>query len=262
MKRVSKDIELQICNDYINDQGSSRELGLKYNLAKTTILKILKRNNINPVNKRLVNQELIIDYFEEINCEEKAYLLGFIFADGCVSNDELFIDIHQKDISLLEKFLKIVNSKAKITTRQKQNSMMSRIAIKNREFTQHLKKYGIIENKTQNTNHLPIELIPKKYYKDFLRGLIDGDGWVTKTAEGYYHIGFVTRYYDTAKDFVFMLNTLISEKWNNKIINKNDKYFMVQIQKQSQVKEAAKILYENNNICLPRKFELAQQIYE
>lgn len=45
-----------------------------------------------------------------------------------------------------------------------------------------LAKFGIIPNKTYLTNHLPE--VPKKFLKDFLRGLLDGDGSIyqeTKT---------------------------------------------------------------------------------
>ena len=85
MKRTSIELEKRICEDYLTEKYSSRELGEKYSLSKTTVLKILKRNNIEIKNKRLVNTELKKDYFKVIDTEYKAYFLGFIFADGCVS---------------------------------------------------------------------------------------------------------------------------------------------------------------------------------
>ena len=262
IKRTPIEIEQKICADYQTGNYSSRELGIKYNLSKTCVLKILERYNIPKKNRRLVNNNLDTDYFKVIDTEEKAYFLGFIFADGCVSNDEFFLDINEKDIEILLAFREQIHSNCKISTRKRSNSMMSRIAIKNKEFCSHLAQYGIIDNKTKRTNHLPKNSIPTVFYKDFLRGLIDGDGWVVKTKENLYKIGFVTQYYSTASDFVEMLNSLLEEKWENKILTPNNKYAVVNIQKQSIVKQVALVLYKGNKICLSRKFKVAQEIFD
>lgn len=211
---------------------------------------------------RLVNNDLDTQFFNVINTEEKAYFLGFIFADGCVSNGEFFLDINEKDIEILLLFREKIHSNCKIATRKKGNSMMSRIAIKNKEFCSSLSRYGIIDNKTKMVKHLPKDLIPATLYKDFLRGLIDGDGWVIKTEKNLYKIGYVTQYYSTAEDFVEMLNPLIEEKWKNKIVTPKNKYAVVNIQKQSIVKQVALALYKDNKICLSRKFQMAQEIFD
>ena len=262
IKRTPIEIEKKVCQDYQTGNYSSRELGIKYSLSKTCILKILERYNIPKVNRRLVNNNLDVHYFDNIDTEEKAYFLGFIFADGSISNDEFFLDINEKDIEILLRIREEIHSNCKITTRKKGNSMMSRIAIKNKVFCSSLSQYGIIENKTKMTSHLPVEKIPKIFYKDFLRGLIDGDGWVIKTKQNLYKIGYVTQYYSTALDFVEMLNSLLEEKWKNKILTPKDRYAIVNIQKQSIVKQVALVLYKGNKICLSRKFQMAQEIFD
>lgn len=262
IKRTSIEIEKKVCQDYQTGNYSSRELGIKYSLSKTCILKILERYNIPKVNRRLVNNNLDVHYFDDIDTEEKAYFLGFIFADGSISNDEFFLDINEKDIEMLLRIREEIHSNCKITTRKKGNSMMSRIAIKNKVFCSSLSQYGIIENKTKMTSHLPVEKIPTIFYKDFLRGLIDGDGWVIKTKQNLYKIGYVTQYYSTALDFVEMLNSLLEEKWKNKILTPKDRYAIVNIQKQSIVKQVALVLYKGNKICLSRKFQMAQEIFD
>ena len=81
IQKTPIEIEKIICDDYLTNSYSSRELSKKYNLSKATILRILKRNNIEAKNRRLVNNNLNINYFEKIDTEQKAYFLGFIFAD-------------------------------------------------------------------------------------------------------------------------------------------------------------------------------------
>lgn len=265
MKRTPIEIEEKICKDYSTEEYSPSQLSIKYNVSKATVLKILHRNNVLVTNKRLKNEELKADYFKEINTEEKAYYLGFIFADGSISEYGFSISINEKDSYLLDNFRKAINSKGVITTSIRGKSSMSRFVIngkKHKKFYDNLNKYGIVPNKTKNTFHLPYEKIPKKYWKDFLRGLIDGDGWVIKTAENRYKIGFVTQYETTAEDFVFMINEIIEEKWNNKILTPKNKYAVVQFQKYSIVKQIATVLYADNNICLSRKFRIAQEIID
>lgn len=267
MKTVSTNIEEKIINDYKTGKYSLRELGIKYSYSKSTILRIMQKNHIPMINKRLVNEQLIENYFENIDCEEKAYFLGFIFADGSVSDKgQLTIDINEKDIDILLAFKQVIKSNCKINTRTKGNSVMSRIAIKNNNFVQHLHKYGIVPNKTKNTKHLPLNLIPKNLWRHFLRGLIDGDGWISRPIEScktWYKIGFVTQYATTAQDFVNMINEIIEDKWTNKIINRNNnQYAVVQVQKKTQVKQLATALYADNNICLSRKLLIAQEIID
>lgn len=264
--RTPESIRERIVRDYREGKYSARELAAKYSISKTAVLRILYENNIDVKNHKLVNQQLIDDYFKIIDCEEKAYFLGFIFADGSVSNKkQLTIDINERDIDLLISFREKIHSGCKITTRIKGKSSMSRLVIKNENFVNHLYKYGIVPNKTENTKHLPINLIPKELRRHFLRGLIDGDGWLSRPQIKHrtgYHIGLVTKYVSTAQDFVDMINEFLTESWNNKILNKNNKYAVVQLQNKQQVKQLATALYADNKICLSRKFLIAQEIID
>ena len=67
IKRTSIEIEKKVCQDYQTGNYSSRELGIKYSLSKTCILKILERYNIPKINRRLVNNNLDVHYFDNID---------------------------------------------------------------------------------------------------------------------------------------------------------------------------------------------------
>ena len=49
-------------------------------------------------------------FFEDIDNEEKAYILGFISADGSISKNELSIRLQIKDIDILYKIKNIMKS--------------------------------------------------------------------------------------------------------------------------------------------------------
>ena len=55
------------------------------------------------------------NFFDKIDTEEKAYWLGFIYADGAIFKRTLSIRLSTKDIHHLEKFKKILNTDAAIS---------------------------------------------------------------------------------------------------------------------------------------------------
>ena len=59
------------------------------------------------------------DFFEIIDNENKAYWLGFIYADGYVSAKSLVIELHKDDESHIVKFLEDIGhpDRPKITAR-------------------------------------------------------------------------------------------------------------------------------------------------
>ena len=97
---------------------SMREIGTKYAAKGETISKVLKEQNI-IINRTKINRELNHRYFEFINSETKAYLLGFLMADGSVNyrnrsekdpEGVVSIELSEKDIEILELFRTEINS--------------------------------------------------------------------------------------------------------------------------------------------------------
>lgn len=134
-RKVTAGIEQSIIKDYFSEKYSgAREIGAKYGVSHSTVLRVLKENDIKVENHRLVNSNLIDNYFEVIDSEAKAYMVGFLFADGSIqSNGYLNIHIHNRDIELLERFKSDICSGAKITTQQRGNSLMSRMSFKSKK---------------------------------------------------------------------------------------------------------------------------------
>jgi len=128
------------------------------------------------------------DVFDNIDCPEKAYWLGFIAADGGVEDCgyyRLFISLGKKDRSHLERFRSFMESDVPI--RPVENSYVIRISRKH--VVKALGKYGIVPNKTRT---LTISGIPNEYYSDFIRGYFDGDGCLSKYGKGDRRIGITS----------------------------------------------------------------------
>lgn len=117
------------------------------------------------------------NFFEKIDSEEKAYILGFICADGYIdtTSRNIVIKISKKDEDVLEKIKKAMNCGNDIHEHVKQN--MVSLNISSKYLVETLSRYGIVRNKTRS---MPFPVLPDDMYSHFYRGHCDGDGCVHK----------------------------------------------------------------------------------
>lgn len=140
---------------------------------------ILRKHGIKSRGKGGVgDKDLRHDYFENIDTEAKAYLLGFIYADGSLvirpqSQPCIRIEINKRDIEVLELFKNEIKTKNNITESAKD---CCRIAIHSKKMFDDLGKYHIIPNKSFINIDFPI--LEEPYMRHFIRGVFDGNGWV------------------------------------------------------------------------------------
>lgn len=256
--------EKEVCQLYSTQQYTQKFLSEKFNCSSYIIHKILEKNNINiythPKHKK--DCELKENYFEVIDTPNKAYILGFIFADGNVYKNQLSIEIHVRDIELLYFIKRELNTINKISYRKRENTELVCLRVVSEKICSDLGKYGVVPNKTYLTKHLPN--IEEELLPHFLRGLVDGDGWISKTPQGYYKIGFVTHFESVAQDFKSYCETLINKTSQSKITkkNKSGNCFVCQFQDKDTTKRLATALYKDAACCLTRKYLLAEQIFK
>ena len=111
------------------------------------------------------------DYFKIVD-ETRAYILGFIAADGNIytKRSRLTITQHSSDRYLLDRIKEEMKSKRPIFERE---NGVHDIVITSREIIQDLVKIGFTDNKSLTIGKLNI---PEKYMSHFVRGYFDGDG--------------------------------------------------------------------------------------
>lgn len=181
----------QILIEYQEDKfATCSSLSRKYNINDRTISAWLQENNI-PIKQTQgfflskANQE----YFENIDTPSKAYLLGFITADGAITGkpghpaSSCSIEIHEKDRGLIEFAKQEINPEASITECHYRNKNNVKVSFNGIKLCQHLNKYGIVKNKSKIIKKVPFDLIPKELLCYYFRGLIDGDGCIGTTGK-------------------------------------------------------------------------------
>lgn len=174
-------IEEDIVQDFLTKQYYCEDLAKKYQVDVHVVYRILDEHQI--PRKTGIRSKSNEDYFELINTPNKAYLLGFITADGAITgkcNSSCSIEIHEKDVELILFAQKEISPEATITNCYYKEKRNKKISFNSKKLCQDLEKYGIVPNKSKIIKRVPIELIPQNLLCYYFRGLIDGDGCIHK----------------------------------------------------------------------------------
>ena len=125
-------------------------------------------------NKCSINSNI----FNIIDTEEKAYWLGFLYADGNISIKEnrIELSLSEKDKEHLEKFKTFLSYKGNIYFKQKTKSY--RILFRDSQIHKDLIKLGCIPRKSLILKFPIKKQVPKKLIFHFIRGYFDGDGYI------------------------------------------------------------------------------------
>lgn len=139
------------------------------------------------------------------------YVVGIITTDGCLSGDRRHIDITSKDYQLLGTIKSVASLTNKIADKNNGRGQKSyRIAIGNRKFYDFLLSIGLMPKKSLILGSIDV---PPRYFVDFLRGVIDGDGcirsWLHPTNYGRQ---WSLRVYSGSERFLRWLRVMITEQ--------------------------------------------------
>lgn len=181
--------ENEIIEFYKIDRNRT-ETAKKFNISVTTVSKILKENKIKTKNSK---HTFDMHVFDSIDTEDKAYWLGFIYADGCLTTNknnyvlEISLSIIDKDH--LVKFNNFINRNPEMIRISSQkdvrtNKIYQRVrwSTQNNKLGESLLKCGVIPRKTYSLNFptwLRSDLI-----SHFIRGFFDGDGSISTKETG------------------------------------------------------------------------------
>lgn len=180
--RFTEEEELEICAEFLN--GSSKaEIGRKYHVDPATVQNILNRKEItlrrNPgvyLRKYTLNHA----FFRTVDTEESAYWLGFIAADGAVTEqNHMCVSLAQKDEEHLKRLRASLDSTHPIPTYHYpgtgfRGGPRAQYTIYSPEMVQDLGQFGVVPNKTRSLTW-PSRLYPSMW-RHFIRGYVDGDG--------------------------------------------------------------------------------------
>lgn len=160
---------------------STVEIANIFNMNASNVAGYLKRGGIT-LRKNSVNSRKFIcddNFFNNIDTREKAYWLGFMYADGFLSGTKnVGMNLSSIDRDHIEKFKNSISAtypinEYHVTSGYKVGSAYSRIIVNSEKMHNDLISHGCVRNKTDILKAPSIDSI---FYADFIRGYIDGDG--------------------------------------------------------------------------------------
>ena len=205
-----------------------------------------------------------------------AYIIGLLTTDGNLSGDGRHMTMRSSDIQLLKTFKKCLDLKNKIA-RSKNDGWATkpsyRVQFGNVQLYRWLLKIGLFPAKTYTIGKLDI---PDKYFRDFLRGHLDGDGsiwtyidyWNTFKNPEYVYTRLWTRFISASKIHVQWLNEKITKLlgpkghlWERKPqrLDQTTSMWEVKFAKKESIKLLSQLYYSPDVPCLIRKRKIAEK---
>lgn len=218
------------------------------------------------------------DYFSKIDNADKAYWLGFLYADGSINrfykgeklkSMTLELGLCYQDKEHLEKFKRCLETNIpifeKINKLNEKEYKSVRIQLNNTKLCYDLCDLGCTPNKTYTIKFPTFEMVPKIFMRDFIRGFFDGDGCIhTSIMNGKPHIE------TTITGISDMLQSISDFLISEKIIrvkpklhkdNRRDYTYAIYFYGTDSNKEFLDYLYKDANIYLDRKYKQYLDFY-
>lgn len=249
--------------EYQQSDISVKSLSKKYNISYVKLLKDFKNNGV------IIRKDYSIlsrkydlneKYFEKINNKEKAYWLGFIYADGnnFIKQNKVSIGLNSFDLHHLEKFKNCIKYDGPIYTYKN----ISSINIYNKKLSNDLKILGCVNNKS-----LILEFpkyLSEKYYSSFIRGYLDGDGHISKNVKKC-RVGIVgtEKFCSFIQKYIYK-NLNVNSKLYTRFPDRNNSTRDLRISGGKQARKFLDWIYQDVGIVLYRKYDiyLSHKLYE
>ena len=240
------------------EEPSLTKLSKKYEITAKTISKRIKEEGIEIINYQ--NRLKFNEYkFDIIDSEEKAYWLGFIFADGNIAKDSnnVELSLSYNDIKHLQKFNIFMEHEKDIinisnVTYNDKIYKRCRWIVNNKHLHDTLNNLGCIPAKSLILKFPDINIFKNiSLIRHFIRGYVDGDGSITYNNKEH---SICELSILGTEDFLTCLQEYIPKKLLYKIQSSGSSAKVLNINGKNAF-NIIKYLYSNSTIYLQRKYE-------
>lgn len=162
---------------------NDRQISRLYGCSSPTVAKWRDRYGIPRSPRRwgggTIRWQTNRDYFAEIDTPEKAYILGFLVADGHIRDDgrKIQVSVKESDADLLRAIAAEIGCDAPLTVTVNRygQSRMVRLLLCGKKLVDDLNKMGVYHDKSRTATY---PAVPPELERHLVRGLWDGDGYI------------------------------------------------------------------------------------
>lgn len=178
--------EQKIIDLYVNQNISTVQIGKQFGCSHKKIAKVLKSYNIPRTGASRRKYYLNETFFDNIDTQDKAYILGFFYADGCnyMPKQTVSMSLQEEDYDILERIRNTIGSERPlefIDYSNKHNFGYNyenqwRLLLFSKHICDSLNAIGMTPAKSLI---LEFPNIDPSLYRHFIRGYFDGDGCIS-----------------------------------------------------------------------------------
>lgn len=248
---------------YTIEKMSTVKIGEAIGVNRKKVAKVLEDNGIDRIGNGRRKYALNEQYFDVIDTPNKAYILGFLYADGynCIEKETISMSLQEEDKDILEAIRKELGSEKPLEYIDYSNKHDYGYNYKNQYrficFSSHmcnsLNNIGMIQNKSLS---LEFPEISPSLYSHFIRGYFDGDGSVSFSSKNSNCIATIT----STDSFCKTIQSILQSELNihagvYDASNKNNITKVTSISGKNQVKKFLDYIYKDADLYLERKYQ-------
>lgn len=266
INKMSEEQQNKIIAEYLAGK-SMRQIEKEYGASRQTVATFLEKKNIKKDkgnHYRTYHHDE--NFFEIIDTEAKAYWLGFMYADGHITNyegkygqDQFGLSVAQEDKEILYKFLKDLKASNPVHEYPRKDGKgqnLCRVQLTSQKTVDDLIDKGCFKQKSLILS--PPEKVPQELLHHFIRGFFDGDGSIAK----YYN--------DNLNTFIYTVNFTSTQKmcnWLKEFFKfgsvfkekRSEKTWYFSFGGHCQIQDFYEILYKDATIWMDRKYNRFQE---
>ena len=268
INKLDENIQNQIIEAYQNNM-SLREIENHFGATRNTVSKFLENKGLKTTkgnHHRLYFHDF--DFFETIDTEEKAYWLGFMYADGYIVNnenrygeDDFGLTLAEDSIDSIEKFKASIKATNPIHYDDSKGvgQRQVKLVCRSQKTVNDLIDKGVLKGKSLILK--PPTKVPQPLIHHFIRGFFDGDGSLMRYQnKNCKHISFgidFTTTYEMAKWLQETLNmgSIFPEK-------RREATWYYSVGGNQQVLQLCHYMYDDASIWMDRKYNRYKELLE
>ena len=264
-KEIDMNTQLQRINDASKESSKLRvqQAYQEWLITKTHIKKtaLIFKTDPSKLKQYILQQGHVLktfndEIFENIDTEEKAYWLGFLYADGYLdeTRSALELSLQLSDKEHLDKFYKFVNC----TREVKLDTYRCRTSLTSKKLAKSLVKHGCTQKKSFT---ITFPKISTSLLRHFVRGYFDGDGTITfgsKNDLKYSSASLCSGSSDFIEEVVSVFNTQTGSKCKQKGHKSKSSTLYIVTLKSNLCVTFLNWLYKDATVYMNRKYNRYQ----
>lgn len=242
------------------DGMSVDAIAIKYRCSRRLLSARLKKDGLSVLqyNKKYEHNDT---FFDVIDTEEKAYWLGFLYADGCCHSKDYIVSLalQARDKEHILLLMALISPDNRVVYHPKTVSYT--LSVCSKRLHTALVNLGCTPRKSLTLTFPTTEQLPVELRRHFIRGYFDGDGTVHYSVERKVlsisllgtHAFLASIRDEWVNNVAGYTATTIAKKLNNEanVMQKNTN---------KQITELYKYLYTGASTFLDRKYKIFSQL--